>query len=389
MDLSWLGERHVNAAYAVVHLDDLIEQIGETLNTWADHPDRPLRLREEHHGTYKALVVDAAAAVPPKVPLLVADAFNQMRSLLEHVVFAEVCAAVGRELTEREERSLEIPNCTTLSKLEGWVTESRARDGLKVLAPGSELFERLERIQLFEDEGDRSQHHLTRLIEYTNLAKHRRPVIANVMVPVVLSDDQPLPRSLEDLELRSDGPVQPGDVLKKADPERLTIVDSFPTIGMLRQSIGEWTILMNELNELFDWVRLYAIPTLVGADPFAVDALPATFDITDAVSGGLAAASAGSMVSAGERLDLKRNVALLREDVPGYICTIAPDLGFANVEAWVTALDDKVFESIAQVATASGGAGAAFNNMDLYHEVVELTMCCRADLKGDGGTATC
>lgn len=107
---------------------------------------------------------------------LFADALNACRNSIEHALFAEIQHRVGRELTEKESRAVEVPASNSADDFFEWHRHP-GRRSLGVLSFGSEISNSLERLQLYH-RNDSESHPLRVLVEHTNYAKHRAPAMA-------------------------------------------------------------------------------------------------------------------------------------------------------------------------------------------------------------------
>lgn len=127
----WLPEHHLGVAATLAHTDEIVGQVSDLLFDYQTQPGGIFKLEEQPGFPNTRTVVTRVAAIPRKVPMLVADALVALRAALEHVLFAEVEFRDG-ELGEMAARLVEVPACGTRAKFEEGV-KGRARNGPALL----------------------------------------------------------------------------------------------------------------------------------------------------------------------------------------------------------------------------------------------------------------
>ena len=276
-NLAWLPDHHLPVAATLAHADDLIGQVGELLFACQSESDGLFELREESDGVVNRAVVASLTPIPRKLPMLVADALVALRGALEHTLFAEIVHRDG-VLGERVAKLVEMPARSTRADFDEW-KERRDRKGPPSLSANGDLMCSIESLQPFQRVKSPADHPLARLASYTNHAKHRTPAVAAVMLPVVYREDQ-LPKSFADLPQRDERPLQIGEVVFESPVGDIVPLTLHPTVGLNRPGTDLWPVLMHELRDIAEWVRMQAVPRLItGGDP-PTDALPASFDIS-------------------------------------------------------------------------------------------------------------
>ncbi len=337
----WLPERHLGVAATLAHVDEMISTVGDLLFEYQARSGDVVRLREVVDGPLRHLVVDSIAPIPPKVPLLAADAFNDLRAAIEHTIFIEAELAAGGILDESAARLVEMPAARTYDSFSEW-NRKQARKGPTALRDGAELNRRIFGLQPLHRYADPAAHPLARLVAYTNHSKHRTPAVTAVQIPVVNREDVP-PRHLRDIPKRPQGPILPGEVIFTAPGDRVVPVSIFPTVGINVPGTDRWPVLMNELGEIAAWVRTQAVPRLItGTDPPS-PAIPAWHDISRGQPDASAAVASGILVSAHERNKERIGAAFAREDIAGTIAAIDGAPPLAEVSAWLSSLSDSDF----------------------------------------------
>ena len=279
VDYSWLPNHHLHVVATLAHVDHTIDR---ALRLTHDYTERgPITFAEVVTRDQVEVVVKALAPLPEAVPRLVADALTQLRAALEHTLYAEVEASLGRSLTDEEARGVEMPATTDAGALAKWFRDGRRRR-LPPLHVGTPLAQRIERLQPFQRR-DFDEHPLRLLAVYTNLAKHRTPAVAATRLGAVYPDD---PRSdltvalpLKPRPQPGDGlPLREGDVLASAPRGARIPFSVVPTVSLQRPHTGVWGIAAHELQLLEEWVRTIAIPILVTGS-YEVSPLPPHLDI--------------------------------------------------------------------------------------------------------------
>jgi hypothetical protein len=339
-DYSWLPDHQLHVVATLAHVDHTIEQLLQLAHAYTQQG--PITFEEVVHAGRVDVVVKAVAPLPQAIPRLVAGALTQLRAALEHVLYAEVEAGLGRSLTDEEARAVEMPAATDAGTLAKWF-RNRRRSQLPPLRAGSPLAQRVERLQPFQ-RPDVDEHPMRLLAEHTNLAKHRTPAVAATRLGAVYPDD---PRSdltvALPLSLRpqpGDGlPLREGDTLASAPRGAKIPFSVVPTVSLRRPHTGVWCIAAHELQDLEEWVRAIAVPILV-TGTHEVSPLPPQLDIsvghrdlrTELASAGRRPATA--------RARDKIMAAVARGELAD-ILTLAPDApDKATLQLWADSLDD-------------------------------------------------
>lgn len=272
-DYSWLPPRHHQVLFTLAQVDDHIRRCLDALYDYVTGDTMELETVPREGRAH--VTVKSVAPLPEAVARCAADALTQMRAALEHTLFAEVEYQLKRSLTDREERSIEMPVYDEREKFTTWLRDKR-RASVAPLHEGSELSARIAELQPYE-QNDYQQHPLRLLAEHTNLAKHRTPSVAATRLGVILPDyAHP---ELEIHELGEDQILLPGTVLVSA-PYALNIgLSIWPQVSIMRPHTQNWHLLMRELQNIELWVRTVAVPHLI-LGRHDVDALPPQLDIT-------------------------------------------------------------------------------------------------------------
>jgi hypothetical protein len=272
-DYSWMPEHQLHVALTLAHADDLMARAAAVYFDYVRTGPLDFESVEENGTSY--MKVRAVAPLPAAVARYAADALTQLRAAIEHAIYAEVEAQLGRELTRDDGRQIEMPACTTEKDLEDWL-KKRARRELAPLRDGAPLVTRIRDLQPYHRR-DFDQHPLRILAEHTNHAKHRAPAVAATHVAAVVPDFQS--PEVELTKSQTGGPAQPGDVLARSPNGVVMPVSIWPTVSIRRPHTGTWHVLMKELRSLEEWVRTVAIPLLV-IGIRDVDPLPPQLDTT-------------------------------------------------------------------------------------------------------------
>lgn len=224
----WLPDHQLDVAATLSHAEELIGQVSDLLFTYQTQPDGVFELEEQFGLPNTRTVVTRVGPIPKKVPLLGADALVALRAALEHALFAEIEFREGL-LGEKAARKVEIPASRAVEDFESW-SKDRMKNGPASLQPGSELIARIRGLQPF-NRTDSENHPLTRLVLYTNHAKHRTPTVTAVRIAAMYQDDQ-RPRSIHDLKSRPEIPLRVGDVIAETPFGQQVPATLFPTIGI-------------------------------------------------------------------------------------------------------------------------------------------------------------
>jgi hypothetical protein len=347
----WIPDHQLHVIATLARADAIIEEIGKILRDFSRIG--PLDLTHTVDGALRHLIVAGVKPMPEAVPRLVGDALNELRSALEHVVYAEVEYQEGRRLTAIEARSIEMPISDSEAMFTLW-RKSRNRKLLHAFGDDSEFLSRMEELQPFRSEAEALIDPLTVLAAHTNHAKHRSPAVASTHLGKVNAADfidkpglvipAPIP-----------GPLQGGEVLATTPALAPVEVDVWATFAVQRPHTHTWHIVMYELAFIETWVRETAVPKLL-AGSLNVAPIPPGLDITIGHGDMRAALLEADPVPAFER----NSIALQAEGFarPGLI-ELLMKRGWVKdrdvIEWWVASLDDRAainrFERLAMAAT--------------------------------------
>ncbi|WP_281156602.1 hypothetical protein [Streptomyces sp. HYC2] len=354
-DCSWLPDHQLHVVETLAHVDHTIERL---LRLTHDYTERgTITFAEVSKGDRVDVVVQEVAPLPQAIPRLVADALTQLRAALEHTLYAEVEAALGRLLTEEEAKGVEMPAVCDAAALARWFGNRRRRQ-LPPLNAGTPLAQRIERLQPFQRRNS-DEHPLRLLAVYTNVAKHRAPAVAATRLGAVQPDD---PRSDLTVALPlkrgpqpGDGlPLREGDVLASAPRGARIPFSVWPTVSLQRPHTGVWAIVANELGLLEEWVRTVAIPVLV-TDRHEVSPLPPHLDITVGHRDIRAALATADRTPAVVRSRDRIAAATGRAGLVEFLASFPERPEAETVRTWLDSLDDtQVVEHVLHLRTVSG-----------------------------------
>ncbi|MFF1680934.1 hypothetical protein ACFVYG_33455 [Streptomyces sp. NPDC058256] len=389
VDYSWLPDHQLHVVATLAHVDHTIDR---ALRLTHDYTERgPITFAEVVTGDRVKVVVKALAPIPEAVPRLVADALTQLRAALEHTLYAEVEANLGRPLTDEEARGVEMPATTDAGALAKWFRDGRRRR-LPPLHVGTPLAQRIERLQPFQRR-DSDEHPLRLLAVYTNMAKHRTPAVAATRLGAVYPDD---PRSdltvvlpLKPRPQPGDGlPLKEGDALASAPRGARIPFSVVPTVSLQRPHTGVWVIAAHELDLLEQWVRTIAIPVLVTGN-YGVTRLPPQLDIAVGREDLRAELATAGRTPAVVRARDKIAAVSART---GLVEVLAPSLGgpeAKTVRIWLDSLDDDTV--VEHVVRLGGLRGQPHELVRVYRELITEALSHKErnpeSSRSDGGEA--
>lgn len=330
----WLPEHQRHLLYTFAHIDSVIDQLGNVLHDFlqAGPLDFENRLTDER----EEVLIRAIAPIPESVPRLASDALNQMRSAVEHALFAEVEHLTGRKLEPEEAQAIEMPVTKEPKALADWFRHRRRRT-LPVIQSSGVLGGRIAVLQPHEA-ADEQSHLLKVLAEHTNLSKHRMPAVAAVRLGTIVPD-YPVPGLVIAGEYEDDSPLDVGDVLLSVPAGVRVPMNIWPKLGIRRPHTGEWIVLIHELRQLETWVRTEAIPLIIMGTT-DVNPIPPHLDITRGYATYADARAEAKTVPAGERHQLRIAGKGVREDLPGVFRQMLPEIPGETVVAFVDGLSD-------------------------------------------------
>ncbi|MET9239160.1 hypothetical protein ABZW58_33010 [Streptomyces cellulosae] len=354
-DCSWLPDHQLHVVETLAHVDHTIERL---LRLTHDYTERgTITFAEVSNGDRVDVVVQKVAPLPQAISRLVADALTQLRAALEHTLYAEVEAALGRPLTEEEAKSVEMPATCDAAALAQWFGNRRRRQ-LGPLNVGTPLARRIERLQPFQRRNP-DEHPLRLLAVYTNVAKHRAPAVAATRLGAVHPDDPhsdltvvlPLERGPQP---GGGLPLREGDILASAPRGARIPFSVWPTVSLQRPHTGSWSIAADELALLEEWVRTVAIPVLV-ADRHEVSPLPPHLDITVGHRDVRAALATAGRTPAVVRSRDRIAAATGRAGLVDLLASFPERPEAETIRAWLDSLDDtQVIQHVQRLRTVSG-----------------------------------
>lgn len=330
----WLPEHQRHLLYSLAHVDSVIDQLGDVLYGFLEAG--PLDFENRVTDGREDVLIRAISPIPEAVPRLASDALNQMRSAVEHALFAEVEHLTGRKLEPEEAQAIEMPVTKDPKALTEWFKHKRRRT-LPVLQSAGVLGGRIAALQPHEAPDEQS-HLLKVLAEHTNLSKHRMPAVAAVRLGTIVPD-HPAPGLVITGEYEDDSPLNVGDVLASVPAGVRVPMNIWPKIGIRRPHTGEWIVLIHELRQLETWVRTEAIPLIIVGST-DVEPIPPHLDITRGYTAYADARAEAKAVAAGERHQLRIAGKGVREDLPGVFKQMLPEIPRETVDAFVAGLSD-------------------------------------------------
>ncbi|MFB7827388.1 hypothetical protein [Streptomyces hydrogenans] len=353
-DYAWLPDHQLHVAATLAHVDQTIDRVIRMIHDYTGQ--EPLSLRNVVDGDQVQAVVTAVAPLPEAIPRLVADALTQLRAALEHTVYAEVQHLLRRSLTAEEARSIEMPGSTSLADFETWLNHRRRRV-LPPLQPNAPLAQRIRGLQPFQRR-DPDQHPLKILVEYTNMAKHRRPTVAAARLGAVHPDapnpglavSQPLERRPQP---GSGQPIHANDIIATAPRGTYIPFSIWTTVSLQRPHTGIWNIAAKELEYLEDWVRTTAIPIIITGGR-EVTPLPPQLDISTGHDDLRSELPGAGAASAAERGEQRIQAAVARDGLTEVLVPLMGSGMSETISEWAATLtDDAVLERMVRLAQAS------------------------------------
>lgn len=334
---AWLPDHHVRVAATLAHVDEVIAHAADLLFDYQTQPGGNVDFAEVPAGAFSRTVVVGLAPIPPKVPLLVADALVSLRNAVEHTLYAEVEHRDG-ELDDQAGRLVQMPAARSYADFQRWI-DGRKKNGPPALQRGSDLLRRIGGLQPFHRLKNAQDHPMALLADHTNHSKHRAPAITAVQLAAMYREDQ-LPRSVRDVPRGPEIPLKVGDAIAETPIGVKIPVELFPTIGLNRPGTDRWPILMQELDYLSSWVRTQAVPRLItGAEPPKPD-LPARYDISIGHDDPRAAIADGTAKSAAKSHGDRLGAASVRIDMTDTIAQMPGAPSRDQIHAWWESLSD-------------------------------------------------
>lgn len=330
----WLPEHQRHLLYTLAHVDSVIEHLAGTLYDYLRAG--PLEFENRATAGRDDMLVKAIAPIPEAVPRLASDALNQLRSAMEHALFAEVVQLTGRDLTPEEAQAIEMPVTKDPKALSDWFKHKRRRT-LDVLQESGVLNGRIAALQPHEAK-DKQSHPLRVLAEHTNHSKHRTPAVAAVRLGTIIPD-YVVPNFVIAGEYEDDSPLNVGDVLASGPAGIPVPMSVWPKLGIRRPHTGEWKVLLHELGQLETWVRSEALPLIIVGTTH-VDPIPPQLNIDRGYATYAKARAEASAVPAVERHLLRIKGQGLRDDLPGVLKQKLPETPRETAEAFVAGLSD-------------------------------------------------
>lgn len=292
--LSWLPEHQYHVFYTLAHADSIIERIADLNETYID--SGPFGLETARRNGREHLSISSVAPLPEAITRLTADALNQLRGAIEHVLYAEIEHELGRSFEDDESKLVEMPARLTQESIDEWFNHGK-RKKFHPLSRGSRLGKRIADLQPHHRRKNPEQHPLFILADHTNLAKHRTPAVtATKLAEILPAHEHP---ELVVHQHDSTAPL-PGTPLVGIPEGTVAGIDVWPTIKIQRPTDRTWQVLLKELSSLESWVRTIAIPHLILGHHNVVP-LPPQLDTGHGYESFSAALKSAGTSAAGER----------------------------------------------------------------------------------------
>jgi hypothetical protein len=329
--LGWLPPHQHHVLYSVAYADSLVARLSDALFPYIERG--PFVLVERQSGVWSELVVQSIQPLPEAVPRLVSDALNQLRSAVEHALFAQLEHELGLALSEDDARFVEMPARLTSASFDSWINDKRR--AFWKSAP--ETLSRVRRLQPFWHVIP-NEHPLALLAGHTNHAKHRAPALAAARLgAVVLDSDAAKAKVPLTPEHR---PVKSGDVLARVATGSGVAMSVWPTVSLQRPASDQWSVLMHEVNSLAEWVRLEALPILT-AGKSDVDPIPPSLDVTVGYRTFSEAVAASLSTSSFDRNSDRLQAAVAIQTLEGILTGPPVSLESGIAIAWLSSLGDR------------------------------------------------
>lgn len=343
-DYTWLPDHQLHVAETLAHADALIASASATYSSYIQAG--PIVPYDVRNGDTVLMKVKRVIPPPAAIGRYATAAMNELRSALEHTIYAEVEHELGRELTAEERKLTEMPAFAEADNFDSWLKHKK-RKALPPLRTGSPLVERMRALQPFQRQKLVDEHPLRLLAEYTNRAKHQAPVrVVTQIVAVVPSYSAP---TLAAVERRLDGPARPEQVLASTPLGTVVPYDIWPTVTVARPHTQTWAPVMRELAHIEEWVRMVAVPRLI-LGIHDVDPLPPQLDTTLVYEDVRAALTTAGQIPAAQRLSRGLQAALGRD---GLVDVLQPEDRSAPVRSYVASLsDEEVLDRLDRLAAA-------------------------------------
>ncbi|WP_213815460.1 hypothetical protein [Glaciihabitans sp. dw_435] len=352
---SWLPDHHRHVAYTLAHVDKLIGELAGILFSYLD--DGPFKFANQNWNDRSYVVLRDVRALPESVPRIFADATTQLRAAIEHTIYTQVEHELGTtaQNADFDGRGIEMPAHLEEQAFAKWSNDSR-RKLIGSLQPGSTLHARIRSLQPFLSE-DPERHPMRVLAEYTNFAKHRSPSIANVGIGPVIPDFES-----EGLNVAAGAgsrlrPAKVGDVVASGPRGVLVPLSICPNIAVQQPHTQDWNVLMHELNNVAEWVRRTAIPTLITGSS-DVAALPPGLDLRVAHEDFSSALLAANRTTSFERNQRRIMAHGVRDGLADVLSAgDNPRVEYEAALTWARTLDDADVLARMSVLEKVAGAG--------------------------------
>lgn len=331
----WLPPHQQHLQFTLAHVDEVIDRMGDILFEYLRSD--PFELSNRSRDGRSEVLIVGIRPLPEVVPRLAVDALNQLRSAVEHALFAEVEHEEQRPLEAAEAQAIEMPIKVDRSGLAEWHLHKRRRT-LPTLHADGKLGRRIRQLQPSEA-ADPQVHPLKLLAEHSNLAKHRMPAVAAVRIGMVNPDFRVLGLELNS-RYEDERPVQVGDVLASVPEGVIVPLDIWPKVAIRRPHLGTWEVVVRELGSIETWVREEALPTIIVGSTDVPPIRPQLNTSRGYARYADASAAAGE-VPAAVRHQMRFAGQSARNDLPAIFMQALPHTEKVRVEDFVSELSDQ------------------------------------------------
>lgn len=337
---AWVPPHQLENISGFGYTNDLLRRVFDIYFDYNN--DSPIEPASRIEGAREVVYVKRIRPAPMGLVHGLGSALEGLRDRVENTLMAELEALLGRNLTKKEAKAVEVPHLNSHGALLAW-SNAKRRSTLHPLHQGGALFDRVERLQPYHRVQDPERHPLRMLAELTNELKHQRPLKVAVLLAQIHagSDTERL-----HIPNRSNAPLQPNNVLCNAPTDREIELAIFPNIAVRLPHVGTWTNLIGLLGGLERWTREVAVPVLITGGHEGLEPIRAGIDILNSYDNLKDSLRAAHSITALDELDQRLMIGTMRQDLPGLLASLPAGFGSGSIDAFIRTLDDDAVRDI-------------------------------------------
>lgn len=344
---TWIPDHQLDNVSSLGFVNQLITEVLDSYFAYIDG-DGPIRLEPVTDERREYVTVKGVKPVPTALSRRAATVIEDLRAVLEHVLMAELEATLGRPMTSKEEKAIELPHFATREALIRWSKDKR-RSTLHQLHEGSPFFDRIDKLQPYNRTARPDLHPLHLLADLSNESKHRRPLKIGVLLGHSFAEN-----GHPDFESGTQitAPLQPGDVVGSSPLRTKLVAAIYPNVCIRLPGTEKWSNLVSLLRDIESWTRTIAVPTLVVGTHENLPPISAGIDVSHGYDDVRLAIASADPQSAVEVSQGRIMIESMRRSLPELLMAMPAHPSRDVILPYVDSLEDGKVQEIVMTITS-------------------------------------